>query len=295
MNALLLRLRNNVCVAIVVQMTLLQTANADCDFSPIDSKHPISDVIAIHGKSLNVIVYPRWTFQPQTDGTVRITEIGDAELLDFGQVITSIIASEAQIPRNDCDIYASIDNSNISVRSPTLTAHFDLSATKWACPGLHVPCPTWSKPLRMCYKRLAKTIVGKGSGWYEAYLTPAFMGSDIVINTSQNSGFNLSQGTLATLGILFGPLVPIAANLAVANTRLNFPYPPIVLPASELEPGETSTSIQLNWINKNVYFALMERRNAAGSKYQSIDLVRERYLDQRRHTACFMHKTLGAL
>ena len=144
MNALSPRSRKATCIAVGVQMALLQTAHAGqvgCDLSPIEFKHPIPDVIPISGHPLNIIVHPKWTFDPQADGTVRITEIGDAELSNFNQVITTVISSEAQIPRNDCDIYASIDSSNISVKSPTVTVHFDLSGTKWACPGLTVALP----------------------------------------------------------------------------------------------------------------------------------------------------------
>jgi hypothetical protein len=265
----------------------------DCDWSPVQSKNTIRAAVPVMGRTLDVVIHPSWRFEPQPNGLIRIVEVADGELTNVSAVIIPAILTSVSLPHDDCRVNASVDNTSVSPRSPTLVAHLDISATLWTCPGTNVPCPTWKQPLRMCYKRLAKTVLGKGSGWAEVYLTPAFSGNNISLSTTSATHFSVNSGTVFGIGAVLGPLAPALAQLASGFIpKLNFSYPPVVIPASELEPGDTQSNIPLNWQNSNVYFGNVQHNLPQPA---STDLVRERFVDEKAGTACYIRGQLSTL
>ncbi|MGJ5029098.1 hypothetical protein ACQR1I_19825 [Bradyrhizobium sp. HKCCYLS2038] len=257
---------------------------APCDLAPVTSKTPTYTSIDLMGQSTEVIVRVSWKFEEQKDGLIRILEVASAELKDFNNKVLPLIASKAAIPRDDCDVNSSIDGYSASPRGPSLLLRFDISATKWTCPGMDVPCPTFSQPLRFCYKRLAKTVLGKGNGWYEATFVPKFKGNDILLDVTENSDFSVNNvlGLGGTFGSMFGGIANSLANVG----KFSVPYPELKLTNDDLQSGDNALPVKWNWANERAYFRSVSEQTPGGPQNGALELVRERSTAQRPAVTC---------
>lgn len=267
---------------LVLSVPNFALAKLPCKLSPVVSKHPIAGSKDVGFGSVRYVVHPSWDFTELADA-IRVTEKLDIEFPRIQGVLARAVAS--QMPNQDCHVTSSLHGPDVSSPNGDLAVHFSFSATKWACPGTNVPCPTWSKPFRMCYKRLTKTILAKGVGTFDVKMHPELWFDQIKIETtSPRPQFHLDRGT----GFLVIPVVGQVIGLVVSKINLfgNVPllYPKVSIPLSGGREGRAP--IQLDWHDSKVYFGVAHGR---------ISLTRERHIDVSPHTACYLRTVFSKL
>ncbi len=102
----------------------------------------ISNDVDLGGVTLNTVTDVNVSFQKKNAGIFDITRTTTTSLIGIDAAVLGMIASfDKTLPRNDCNVYAQVISSGVTIEQPKIVASAKIKGSGWVCsPSYSIPC-----------------------------------------------------------------------------------------------------------------------------------------------------------
>ena len=235
--------------AVSIPSQLRSEANV-CDLSTVEgSRLGGFSRGGFNGRDVRFLVYPRWTFQLQSNGLVKVIETVSLYVHGLEDFIAGTVSSLLNtLPHDDCGIMIIVERNTLSLDEGAILVDVGYKGQLWRCSIFHFVCNDPNQKYSCQYRK--SSIFGEGAGYVRIYISAKYADNnkrDIVLSVRKSDDFTLSTGTAfaaATVGTAIwgasGAALPKLLNNMVkqqiAGYTFNYPEMRVPLTANNRVP-----------------------------------------------------------